>query len=115
MKFKATKKSMREDYNRIISIGYCGAQHLLNYESPIAYSAGVYGWACDYYDIDGVLISTGYSPLAAKNMKRDYSIARRYDKEAEKIIHDHDSGLTWEEKRTKVRGLLAAFVEEMKI
>ena len=115
MKFKATIKSLRNDYHRIISIGYCDAQYLLNYESPIAYSAGVYGWACDYYDIDDVLISTGYSPLAEKNTKRDYSIVRRYDSKAEKIIHDYDSGLTGEEKRTKVRGLLAAFVEEMKI
>lgn len=115
MKFKTTKRAMRNGYHRIVSIGYCGAQHLLNYESPIAYNAGVYGWACDYYDIDGVLISTGYSPLAEKNMKRDYSIVRRYDKDAEKIIHDHDSGMTWEEKRGKVRGLLKAFIAEMKI
>ena len=115
MKFKATKHQMRENYHRIISIGYCSAQNLLAYEDPIAYSAGVYGWACDYYDIDGVLISTGYNPIGEKNTRRDYETVRRYDKEAERIRFDHKSEATWEEKRDRVRGVLSAFVEEMKI
>ncbi len=80
MKLRASKKELREGYYRIISIGYCDAQRLLNYEKAFAYSAGVYGWACDYYDIDGVLISTGYSPLSNKNVKKyDYNILREYE------------------------------------
>lgn len=80
IKLKTSKKIMREGYYRIISIGYCDAQYLLKYENPIAYSAGVYGWCCDYYDIDGVLISTGYSPLSDKNVRKDYNLVREYDK-----------------------------------
>ena len=47
-KIKATKKEMKQNY-RILSIGYCDAQYLLAYETPIAYSCGLYGWSCDYY------------------------------------------------------------------
>lgn len=82
MKLKATKSDVRKYYHRILSIGYCAAQNLLNYEKPFGYSAGVYGWACDYYDIDGVCISTGYSPLATSNMKKDYKIILDYNKKS---------------------------------
>ena len=85
MKLKATKKEMREGYYKIISIGYCDAQHLLNYQNPIAYSAGNCGWSCDYYDINGVLISTGYAPLSSKNTIDDYALVREYDKKASEV------------------------------
>lgn len=82
MKLKATKSEIKSGYYRILSIGYCDAQYLLKYKNAFGYSAGVYGWACDYYDIDGVCISTGYSPLADKNMKHDYKLVREYEQKA---------------------------------
>lgn len=82
MKLKTTKKEIKEGFYRIISIGYCDAQYLLSEEKPFAYSAGVYGWACDYYDIDGICISTGYSPLSEKNMKYDYKLVKEYEEKA---------------------------------
>jgi len=82
-KIKATKAEMRQNY-RILSIGYCDAQNLLVYESPVAYSVSTYGWACDYYDINGVIISTGYNPLPNKNMKNDYKLIREYEAKAQK-------------------------------
>lgn len=82
MKLKTTKANVKENYFRILSIGYCDAQYLLKYKNAFGYSAGVYGWACDYYDIDGVCISTGYSPLANKNMRDDYSLIREYEDKA---------------------------------
>lgn len=85
MKLKATKKQMKDNFYRIISIGYCDAQYLLKYEKPFAYSAGIYGWACDYYDIDGVLISTGYSTIGNKNTKDNYKIIEEYEKKASKL------------------------------
>ena len=38
MKFKTTKKAMRENYTKIIKIGYGDAQYLLKFENEIAYS-----------------------------------------------------------------------------
>lgn len=36
MKFKTTKKAIREGYYRIISVGYCNLQYLLKGHNPIA-------------------------------------------------------------------------------
>ena len=72
VKLRATKREMREGYDKVLRIGYCNAQNLLWGEEPFAYSAGRYGWCCDYYDIHGVLISTGYSPIESKGMRSDY-------------------------------------------
>ncbi len=108
MKFKATKKQMRDGYNKIISIGYCNAQNLLEHKNPIAYSAGVYGWSCDYYDIGGVLISTGYAPIG---QSPNYDIIHKYDSQAEKINHNYN--LSYEERKNQVNGLLNEFISEV--
>lgn len=76
MKLKTTKKEIRQGYSKIIRVGYCDLQHLLTYRSPFAYSTRVEGWACDYYDVNGVCISTGYSPIG---QKVDYDIIKKYD------------------------------------
>lgn len=102
MKFKVTKKEMKENYRKIISIGYCDAQFLLKYESPIAYSTSVEGWACDYYDVNGVLISTGYSPLDDKNARHDYDLIREYDNKARKLSDGEERRALLEEFINKV-------------
>lgn len=84
MKLPATKKIMKENFSKIISIGYCDAQYLLSEEVPVAYSRGLYGWACDYYDIDRVLISTGYRPLKNKNINANYPLICEYEQIAKK-------------------------------
>ena len=110
LKLKATKKTMREGYYSIISIGYCDAEALLNYQSPIAYSTRTEGWACDYYDVNGVLISTGYSPLSDKNAKHDHKAVREYNDKARTIIH---SDIDYEAKKEQVTSLLTAMVTEL--
>jgi hypothetical protein len=83
-KLKTTKKQIERNY-RIASIGYCEAQYLLKYKSPFAYSAGVYGWNADYYDVGGVIIATGYRSLPnSKNTKCDYKTVRAFDERASK-------------------------------
>lgn len=111
MKFKTTKKAISSEYNKIVSIGYCNAQFLLKYEEPTAYSTRAEGWACDYYDIDGVLISTGYAPIESKNTHCNYDIIRKYDQQAEKIACDYS--LTWEQQKAKVKELLNEFIKEI--
>ena len=108
MKFKVTKKEMREGYDKIISIGYCKAQNLLRYQDPIAYSVGINGWACDYYDVGGVLISTGYAPIGESP---DYDTLRKYEAQAAKINSDYS--LNYEERRMRVNDLLSEFIAEV--
>ena len=85
MKCKVTKKEVRNNYYKILSVGYCDLQHLLKYKNPFGYSTRAEGWACDYYDIDGVCISTGYSPLNSKNVVDDYKMQREYDGKAREL------------------------------
>ena len=108
MKFKVTRKEMKENYDAIISVGYCKAQNLLRYQDPIAYSAGVNGWACDYYDVGGVLISTGYAPIGESP---DYDVLRKYESQAEKIGYDYN--LSYGERRRQINNLLNEFTAEV--
>ena len=39
--------------------------------SPNYYSTRVEGWACDYYEIDGLCICEGYSPVGKQIMSYD--------------------------------------------
>ena len=111
IKLKATKKEMREGYYYILSVGYCSMQSLLNEQRPFAYSARAEVWACDYYEIDGVLISTGYAPLSTKNMKCDYSLIREYENKALEI----DSlGLYLDERKDKKTALVKELLNKMK-
>ena len=107
MKLKATKKEFKNE--NVLRVGYCQAQYLLRYADPFAYSSGVYGWTCDYYNIDGVYISTGYSPIG-KSL--DYDIIKKYEDEARKILLDDTN--SYEEKKEKVNNLLNELVQEFK-
>ena len=111
MKFKTTKKAMKEKYYRILSVPYCELQSLLNYEKPIAYSSGGYGWSCDYYYIDGVLISTGYGTLDSKNVTCNYDMMHEYEKQARELTHI--SGMP-EVRKGEVSELLHRFISEIK-
>lgn len=107
-KIKAMKKEMSRNYY-VISIGYCKAEALLHYEDPVAYSAGSLGWACDYYCINGVVISTGYAPIGSRNTKADYQMIEEYNNKASQIVYNGTNGL--EEKQKAVAELLHRFVE----
>jgi hypothetical protein len=79
MKFKVTKKEMKASFNYILGVGYCDLQTLLKGTNPVAYSVSQNGWACDYYEVDNVLICTGYQPLKSKNVKVKYADISKYN------------------------------------
>lgn len=110
IKLKTTKKTMREGYYYIIGIGYCDAPYLLYFQEPFAYSTRAEGWACDYYDVNRVLISTGYSYLDSKNTNKNHELTREYDKKAREIVYGNDP---YEVKKEKVNKLLFEFVALM--
>ena len=110
-KTKATKKEMKQKYNKIISIGYHNLQSLLDYENPIAYSAYRDGWACDYYVVKNILISTGYNPLKNKNVKRaSFDVIMQYEDAARSIRYDYN--LPFEQKKERLSSLLNQFINE---
>jgi hypothetical protein len=105
MKAKVTKKDVRANYYRIIRIGYCDAQYLLNYKNPFGYSCGVYGWSCDYYVINGVCISTGYQPIG---QQIDFNSLTELEKRACAISNNFD--LSHDEKVHQIDNLLIELI-----
>lgn len=105
MKFKVTKKEMRQSGRDILKIGYCNAQFLLRGFDPVAYSERREGWACDYYQINNTIISTGYDPIGCKV---DYNLVREYDEKAAAIWRDYSR--TYEDQEAAVDTLLNEFI-----
>lgn len=108
MKLKTTKKAIRNSGYNVLKIGYCNAQNLLRHKSPFAYSERGEGWACDYYQIDNTIISTGYDPIGCKV---DYNLVREYDEKAAAIWRDYSR--TYEDQEAAVDTLLASFIEKV--
>lgn len=106
MKLLVTKKDIKNSGAKIIAIGYCEAQNLLKYSYAFAYSKGVYGWACDYYAFDNIIISTGYSPIGDRI---DYDLLKKYEEKAAKINHN----LSYDKKMAKIRLLLLKLLREL--
>ena len=108
MKLKVSKKQINRKNETVLKVGYCDLQNLLYCKNPFAYSSGVNGWSCDYYDLGSTIISTGYN---ATGQTIDYNIIDRYEKEAEKLKKENTSFLELEKK---LDILIKKFVEEVK-
>lgn len=107
MKLKATKKEILKGYKPVIKVGYCQLQTLLDTSSAFAYSSGVYGWACDFYEFKDAIISTGYSPVGKP---APFEICKKYEKQAEEITAKY-----WEigEKKPLLSELINNFICEV--
>ncbi len=109
MKLQTTKKAIKNNFGTVISIGYCDAQYLLYFKDPFAYNAGVYGWNCDFYQIGGICISTGYSPIG-ENVSNE--ILRTLENKAGEIIRDNS--IKYEDKLALVDSLLTQLIDSVK-
>lgn len=107
MKFKTTKRDIMANYDKVIKVGYCDLQNLLKYESPTAYTSGVYGWNADIYDFGGITICTGYRPFG--NIRPDWEIMDKYEKEAENIYKVYQ----YEDRIDTLKDLQKKFIEEV--
>lgn len=104
MKIKTTKKQITQQAGRVLSVGYCALQTLLKYKSPFAYSAGVYGWSCDYYDAgDGLIISTGYSP-AGTATQAEVQTMNEYEHKAQNARTAAEIDALYNEFIAKIKG-----------
>ena len=89
-------------------VGYCNLQYLFNDLTPYAYVyTHTYGWRCDLYDLGGIIISMGYTPVG-KHI--DYTITRHYEELAENIVSDNP---VFEERKTKLQALRKEMLEEL--
>ena len=104
MKFRTTRKAVKENFAKVISVGYCDLQNLLTYEAPIAYTCGVYGWIADIYTFGGVAIVTGYRPFGDDV---DYNLCKEYENKAKNL---RDLGRPYAERKAEAETLVKEFV-----
>lgn len=105
MKQHITQRAVRNWYqSKVFSVGYCGAQHLLQGASPFAYNSGVYGWNCDYYNFNGVIICTGYRPHG----RNGNEITRTYEQLARAIYENR--ALSWDERNKQIAAIRAEWI-----
>lgn len=104
MKIKTTRKAIVSTSANVKCAGYCDLHNLLRNHSPIAYTAGVYGWNFDVYEVYGVTICTGYRNMPGARLK---GIAD-YEKKAADIW-SWENKMPFEEKREAVENLLHEF------
>lgn len=109
MKRKISMKEIKKGYKNIVCVGYCDLWCLLSSKEPKYYTAGVYGWNADVYEINNnTCIVTGYRPFG--NIEIDYNIVKEYNKKAESIYKDHN--LDYTEIQKKINILLDNFIEK---
>lgn len=108
MKYKTTEKAIKQNYSKIIKVGYCNLQHLLQYETPIAYTCGATGWKADIYEFNGILIVTGYQPFG--NILADYDLCEEYEERTQKIINSRPS-----RPDTELKNLINLFIINVQV
>jgi effector-binding domain-containing protein len=111
MKLKTTKRQIKKNIHpeNLFAVGYCDLQYLLKFENAFAYSSGVYGWSCDYYEIEynnqTYIISTGYNPIGNEI---DYYLIESYEKRASLLCTAHQ--MPYEERKKAMKRLLNEFM-----
>lgn len=106
MKYRVTRKEIKENYYRVLQTGYCGMQYLLMGKQAIGYNAGLYGWNFDLYDVNGIAITTGY-----RNMVGTYINPMEEEKQAENIWNDRS--LSYADKLEKIDNLLMNVINKV--
>ena len=104
MKFRTTRKAIVNGAVNVKCAGYCDLYALLKNHDPIAYTAGVYGWNFDVYDVYGVTICTGYRNMPGARLEH----IREYDAKAA-AIWSWENETPFAEKQKQVEKLLQEF------
>lgn len=68
MKYQTTRKNIINTSNNLKKCGYCDLQTLLKNHSASAYTAGVYGWNFDIFEVYGLTICTGYRGMPGERL-----------------------------------------------
>lgn len=108
MKVQTTKKAVKNNYSKIIRIGYCDLQTLLSLEEPFAYTAGVYGWNANIYGLNGIALVTGYRTFG--EISPSWELIEKYEQKAKEVI---DLIYNYEERKEALKTLIDSFLEEV--
>lgn len=103
MKFQTTRKAIVNGSNRLVYAPYAELQYLLRYHDPVAYTAGIYGWNFDVYEINGLTICTGYRNMPGRRANN----IDEYERRASEIWHSKEK--SFEEQKEEIERLLSEF------
>lgn len=103
------RKQIKGMYKNIIKVGYCELSELLTYTKKMGYTAGVYGWNADIFQLDwNTAIVTGYRPFG--NIEPDYTITKKYNEEARSLKKQN---INYEQIKSKLDELIENFKNEV--
>ena len=112
MKFKTTRKYIKESYKNTICVSYCGLQDLLSPLEATFYLTRVEGWAADVYTSGDAAIITGYKPWG--KFKPNRKVLEKYNKKAQTIKNQYlKKYKKYETVQKKLYDLLDQFIEEV--
>ena len=94
MKTQTTIKSIKKNWSKVWSCGYCDLQYIMSGVEPQYYNAGIYGSNCDIYTdaLRDIAITTGYRNMAGRTIPTE--IIEKYSKIAKNILADA-RGTSW--------------------
>lgn len=105
MKFKTTRKAIVNGSGNVRCAGYCDLSYLLRGHEPVAYTAGVYGWNFDIFEVYGVTICTGYRGMPGKRLDG----IREYEEKARQAWENFSA--SYDERKKKAEKILRDFCE----
>lgn len=109
LKVQVTKKQIKDNYRNVICVGNLNLYYLLRFKEARFYTAGMYGWNADVYEINNnTVIVMGDRPFG--DIKAEYGIIKGFEDRARKIITRSDF-LKYEEQEKAIDELLSEFLE----
>lgn len=110
MKQKATRNTIKRNYNNILNVGYLNLQNLLRYDEAEYCNHGTYGWNWDAYELNNdTCIITGYRNTLGSNI--DHEFSKKIDDKAKEIVN---SNKNYEEKTKELEELKQEFLNNYK-
>ena len=80
---------------------------LLRYKKPFTYTAGKYGWYCNYYDLgDGIILSVGAAPHGTFV---PFLLCDKYNTKAYNIVIDENDN-----KEQRMNEIIQQFKNELR-
>ena len=109
LKVQVTKKQVMNSYRHVICVGGSSLYYLLRFKDARFYTAGIYGWNADVYEIsNNTVIVMGDRPFG--NIEPEYDIARGFEDRAREIIVRSDF-LEYAEQEKAIDDLLDEFMQ----
>ena len=107
MKAKISKKDVNSRFLHILHVHAYELRNLLYFTPAFAYSVRVEGWACDYYEIGRICLSSGDSPIGKKANRE---LEKTFEAKAKKI--NESTFFKRETKAKKINALLLEFANQ---